>query len=45
MDMMSSVLAKCNGNIVTKAFNEQIDLVVSLPVDEAPNFLNRFKPY
>jgi uncharacterized YigZ family protein len=45
MDMMSSALAKCNGNIVTKAFNEQIDLVVSLPVDEAPNFLNRFKPY
>ena len=45
MDMMSSVLAKCNGNIVTKAFNEQIDLIVSLPVDEAPNFLNRFKPY
>ena len=45
MDMMSSALAKCNGNIVTKAFNEQIDLVVCLPVNEAPNFLNRFKPY
>jgi len=43
MDMMMNALAKCNGSIVTKAFNEQIDLVVSLPVDEAVNFLNRFK--
>ena len=45
MDMMTNALAKCNGSIVTKAFNEQIELVVSLPVDEATSFLNRFKPY
>lgn len=45
MDMMTSALAKCNGSIVTKAFNEQIDLLLSLPVDEAVNFLNRFKPH
>ena len=44
MDMVINALAKCNGNIVTKAFNEQIDLVLSLPVDEAQNFLNRFRP-
>ncbi|MSP85865.1 MAG: YigZ family protein [Methylotenera sp.] len=43
MDMMSNALAKCNGSIVTKAFNQQVELLVSLPVDEAPNFLNRFK--
>lgn len=43
MDMMTNALSKCNGSIVTKEFNEQIDLVVSLPVNEAVNFLNRFK--
>ncbi|MGB2832096.1 MAG: YigZ family protein [Methylotenera sp.] len=45
MDMMSSVLAKCHGRIVSKSFNAQVDLVLSLPVEEAANFLNRFKPY
>jgi uncharacterized YigZ family protein len=45
MDMMTNALVKCNGSIVTKDFNEQIDLVLSLPVDEAANFLNRFKKH
>ncbi len=45
MDMMNSALAKCNGSIVSKAFNEQVDLVLALPVQESANFLNRFKPY
>ena len=45
MDMMTNALLKCNGSIVSKAFNEQIELVVLLPVDEAANFLNRFKPH
>jgi len=45
MDLMTNALAKCNGSIVSKAFNEQIDLLLTLPVDEAVNFLNRFKPY
>ena len=45
MDMMTSALAKCNGSIVSKIFNEQVDLVLSLPVHETPNFLNRFKAY
>ena len=45
MELMTNALAKCNGSIVSKAFNDQINLVVSLPVDEAINFLNRFKPH
>ena len=45
MDMMTNALAKCNGSIMTKAFNNQIDLVLSLPVNEAANFLNLFKPH
>ena len=45
MDMMTSALAKCNGSIVSKTFNDQVDLVLSLPVLESANFLNRFKPY
>jgi uncharacterized YigZ family protein len=45
MDMVTNALLKCNGSIVSKAFNDQIELVVLLPVDDAANFLNRFKPY
>ncbi len=45
MDMMTNALLKCHGSIVSKAFNDQIELVVLLPVDEAVNFLNRFKPH
>ncbi len=43
MDLLTRALAKCNGNIVSKAFNEKIDLVLSLPADEAGNFLSRFQ--
>lgn len=45
MDMLTNVLPKCNGTILSKSFNEQVDLVLSLPVNEAESFLNRFKPY
>jgi len=45
MDMMTSALTKINGSIVSKNFNEQVDLVLSLPVHETANFLNRFKAY
>jgi uncharacterized YigZ family protein len=45
MDLLNHALSKCHGSILDKAFNEHIDLVVSLPVVEADNFLNRFKPY
>ncbi len=43
MDLLTKSLAKCNGSILAKAFNEQIDLVLSLPVHEAANFINRFQ--
>jgi len=45
MDLVINALGKCNGSIVSKIFNDQIDLVVSLPIDEAFNFLNRFRPH
>jgi len=45
MDLLTRALSNCNGSIVSKSFDVQIDLVVSLPVNEAENFLNRFKPY
>lgn len=45
MDLVTRALANCNGSVVTKAFNEQIDLALSLPVDEIVNFLNRFKHF
>jgi uncharacterized YigZ family protein len=45
MDLMTRALANCNGSIVSKAFNEKIDLVLSLPVDEAAGFLSRFKSH
>ncbi|MDD2932339.1 MAG: YigZ family protein [Methylotenera sp.] len=45
MDLVTRALANCNGSVVTKVFNDQIDLVLSLPVDEAANFLNRFKRF
>jgi uncharacterized YigZ family protein len=45
MDILTNAIVKCNGSIVSKAFNDQINLVVSLPVDEAVSFLNRFKSH
>ena len=45
MDMLNRELGKCNGTIIDKAFNHDVDLVLSLPVNQAANFLNRFKPY
>jgi putative IMPACT (imprinted ancient) family translation regulator len=43
MDALTRALSKCNGTIIDKAFNTQIDLLVSLPVDEVAGFLGRFK--
>lgn len=43
MDAVTRVLSKCGGNIVNKAFDEQIRLEVSLPAREAADFINRFK--
>lgn len=43
MDAMTKALAKCNGSILNKAFNEQIDLEISLPRNEVAGLLSRFK--
>lgn len=43
MDLLSRALADCNGTIVRKDFNAEIDLVLSLPADLALNFLQRFQ--
>ena len=45
MDLLTKSLAKCNGSIVTKVFNEQIDLAVCLPIDEVASFMGRFKSH
>lgn len=42
MDLLTRALAKCGGSIVDKSFNQQVDLVVSLPIDEVSDFVNRF---
>ena len=43
MDAVAKALSKCNGTILNKAFNEQVDLEVCLPKTELIYFLNRFK--
>ena len=43
MDAVAKVLNKCNGTILNKAFNEQVDLEICLPKNEVVSFLNRFK--
>ncbi len=45
MDAVSHALSKCNGSIVDKAFNEQVNLLILLPATEATHFINRFKPF
>lgn len=42
MDLLTRALTKCNGSIVDKKFNEQVDLVLSLPVNEVSDFISRF---
>jgi uncharacterized YigZ family protein len=42
MDVLTRALGKCNGSILKKAFNEQIDLELTLPKHEVVDFLNRF---
>lgn len=44
MDVVSKVLSKCNGSILNKAFNEQVELQIRLPKSEVTDFMNRFKP-
>jgi uncharacterized YigZ family protein len=45
MDLITRVVSHVDGNILNKAFNNQIDLVISLPVDEVAVFMARFKQY
>ena len=45
MDAVNHALTKCNGSILDKAFNEQVDLQILLPALEAANFIKRFKPF
>lgn len=45
MDKMTRFLAKCNGSIINKEFNHQIDLKLSLPANEVTNFIGRFQPF
>ena len=43
MDLLSRAVADCNGIILRKDFNDEIDLLLSLPADLALNFLQRFQ--
>jgi uncharacterized YigZ family protein len=43
MDLLSRAVADCNGSILRKDFNDEIDLVLSLPAHLALNFLQRFQ--
>lgn len=46
MDTLTHALAKCNGSIISKAFNTDIDLLLMLPADEVAGFVGRFSsPY
>jgi uncharacterized YigZ family protein len=45
MDLLTRSLTKCNGSIVTKAFNEQVDLTICLPANEVASFTGRFKSH
>jgi putative IMPACT (imprinted ancient) family translation regulator len=40
--MLTYALEKAGGEIVSKSFGEHVDLVIRLPVTEAPAFLGRF---
>lgn len=43
VEAVTKALSKCNGVILHKAFNEQVDMEISLPKEEVVGFLNRFK--
>ncbi|HSI38389.1 MAG TPA: YigZ family protein [Methylotenera sp.] len=45
MDLITRAVSHAEGSILNKAFNNQIDLVISLPVDEVAGFIARFKQY
>jgi uncharacterized YigZ family protein len=45
MDLLTRAVSNAAGSILNKAFNNQIDLVISLPVNEVAAFMARFKQY
>jgi len=46
MDAVTHALAKCNGSIINKAFNADIELLLMLPAEEVAGFVGRFSaPY
>ena len=45
MDQLTRAVSQVNGKVLDKAFNAQIDVLLSLPVEEIPRFTSRFKPF
>ena len=42
MDLLTRALIKCNGSILDKAFNEHIELMISLPQHEVKEIVGKF---
>jgi uncharacterized YigZ family protein len=45
MDMLTRAVTQVNGKILDKAFNAQIEVLLSLPTDEVAGFTARFKTF
>lgn len=45
MDQLTRAVSQLNGKILDKAFNAQVELLLSLPVDEITGFTSRFKNF
>lgn len=45
MDLLTRAVAQINGKILDKAFNAQIEVLLSLPSDEVHSFTARFKSF
>lgn len=42
MDALTRVLSQCNGNIISKVFNEQVELELHLPKSAVANIVGKF---
>lgn len=42
IDALTRVLSQCNGNIISKVFNEQVELELCLPKNAVPNVVGKF---
>ena len=45
VDQLTRALGQVNGKMLDKAFNHQVDVLLSLPVDEIAGFTSRFKTF